>query len=147
MSKRRSTQGGSPTMSNADKKATFSELDQLHGHCLSLIATCTQLGVDLRDTLLMKHVADLPTLVGKAETLSTRLPEMHAELKTIRDADLGLRNGPLGHSNIMAVLNVGQRYETWLSRFGRGVSPIMESMCGIIEDARSAMGTETGSSA
>lgn len=147
MSKRRSTPGGAPTMSAAEQAETFAELDQLHGHCLSLIATCTQLGKDLRDTELLKHVANLSELVSMAERLNGRLADVRNTLTDIRTADTSLRTGTLGANNIMVVLNVSQRYEDWLNRFGRGVAPTMESMCSIIEAARAKMNATIGSNA
>lgn len=146
MSKPRRT-GGAPSMNKNETAAVYAELDQSHSHCLSLIATCTELGKDIRDTDLMKHVADLGSLATAAETVSSRLGDLKAELDIIRKRDLSSRAKQVGPDNIMRVLAIGQDYEGWMTRFGRGVSPAMDKAYALIDSARVKMNEITGSNA
>jgi len=146
MSKSRRT-AGSPSMNKNETAAVYAELDQSHSHCLSLIATCTELGKDIRDTELLKHIGDLSALVTAAETVGTRLSSMKDELDGIRQRDLASRAKRVGADNIMRVLAIGQEYEGWLSRFGRSVSPSIDAAYAMIDSARSKMNESTGSNA
>lgn len=138
---------GAPSMTKNESDAVYAELDQSHSHCLSLIATCTELGKDIRDTDLMKHVVDLGSLVTAAETVGDRLVSMKADLDAIRQRDLASRAKHVGPDNIMRILAIGQDYEGWMNRFGRGVSPAMDKAYALIDSARVKMNEITGSNA
>lgn len=134
-----------PSFSKADTAETYAQLDTAHGHCLSLIATCTRLGDDLRDTEMLKHVSDLTALADACERVSGRVAELHADLSKIHSRDLRNRSKRVGPDNIMLVLSAGQEYEAWLTRFSQGVSPNVDTACRLIDEARTKQNTNTGS--
>lgn len=138
---------GAPNMSKAESASVYAELDQAHVHCLSLIATCTELGKDISNTDLMNYVPNLGKLVQLTETATERLVALKSELEGIRKRDLSSRSAVVGTNNIMRLLAAGQEYEQWMGRFGRSVSPTMDAAYALIDEARAKRNENTGSNA
>ncbi|QXO11132.1 hypothetical protein pEaSNUABM54_00306 [Erwinia phage pEa_SNUABM_54] len=121
-----------PRMSKADTTQSYHELDRMHQHCLSLIATCTQLGVEIRNVELMKQIDDLSSFTDRCMKVAANLERLTKRLDGVVQRDKAARTKRIDGNNIMQVLATSREYEEWLQSFtrevGNYINPALEQL-------------------
>lgn len=137
-----------PRMSKADTTQSYHELDRTHQHCLSLIATCTQLGVDIRNVELMRCIEDLPSFTDRCMKVTANLERLVKRLDGIRQRDKAKRTKRIDGDNIMQVLATSREYEEWLQSFtrevGNFINPALEQLAAARERMEKSPGVTHG---
>jgi len=131
-------------MSKADTTQSYQELDRLHQHCLSLIATCTQLGVEIRNVELMQKISDLPAFTDRCMKVAANLERLVKRLDGVRQRDKAARSKRIDGDNIMQVLATSREYEEWLATFTRDVGNFINPALEQLSAARELLNTPAG---